>query len=46
MFGADMSSPVDVDSKKKDILVLGPGPVDGLDDTALTTGKEIFAKFY
>ena len=32
-----MSSFVHVDNKKKDILVLGEGPTQGLDDTTLTT---------
>ena len=26
IFGADMSSPLHVDNKKKDILILGEGP--------------------
>ena len=36
IFGADMSSSVHVDKKGKDILVLGKGPTQGLDDTTLT----------
>ena len=36
IFGADVSSSVDIDSKKKDILILGEGPKQGLDDTTLT----------
>ena len=35
IFGADMSSSVHVDNKGKDILILGEGPTQGLDDTAL-----------
>ena len=35
-FGADMSSPVHVDNKGKDILILGEEPTQGLDDTILT----------
>ena len=31
-----MSSSVHVDNKRKDILILGEGPTQGLDDTALT----------
>ena len=27
-----MSSLVQIDNKKKDILILGKGPIDGLDD--------------
>ena len=37
-FGADMSSSVHVDNKKKDILVLGKGPTQGLEHT-LTAEK-------
>ena len=37
--GADMSSSVHVDNKKKDILILGKGPTQGLDGTALTVEK-------
>ena len=33
-----MSSSVHVDKKKKDILILGEGPIQELDDTALPTG--------
>ena len=36
IFGADMSSSQHVDNKKKDILILGEGPTQGLDDTTLT----------
>ena len=35
-FGADTSSPVHVDNKGKDILILGEGSTQGLDDTILT----------
>ena len=35
-FGANMSSSVHVDNKGKDMLILGEGPAQGLDDTALT----------
>ena len=37
-FGADMSSSVYVDNKKKDILILGKGPPQALEHT-LTTEK-------
>ena len=37
-FGADMSSSVFVDNKKKDILILGKGPAQALEHT-LTTEK-------
>ena len=36
IFGADMSSSVHVHNKGKDILILGQGPTQGLDDTTLT----------
>ena len=36
IFGADMSSSVCIDNKGKDILTLGQGPIQGLDDTTLT----------
>ena len=36
VFGADMSSYVHVDNKNKDILILGEGPTQGLDDATLT----------
>ena len=35
IFGADMSSSVYIDNKSKDILILGEGPTQWLDDTAL-----------
>ena len=39
IFGVDMSSSVHVDNKKKDILILGEGPKQGLDGTILTAEK-------
>ena len=33
IFGADMSSSAHIDNKKKDILVLGKGPTQGLEQT-------------
>ena len=36
IFGADMSSSVHIDNKGKDILILGEGLTQGLDDTTLT----------
>ena len=36
ILGADMSSSVHIDNKGKDILILGKGPTQGFDDTALT----------
>ena len=45
IFGGDMSSSVHIDNKNKDILILGKGPTDVLDDTALTAEKKIIHKF-
>ena len=36
IFGADMSSFVEIDNKNKYILILGKGQTQGLDDTTLT----------
>ena len=33
IFGAEMSSYIHIDNKKKDILVLGRGPTQGLEST-------------
>ena len=41
IFGADISSSIHIDNKKKDILVLGRGPTQGLERT-LTTEKNVF----
>ena len=38
IFGVDMSSPARVNNKKKDILILGKGPTQGLEHT-LTAEK-------
>ena len=35
-----MSSSLHIDNKKKDILILGEGPIQGLDDTTLTAEKK------
>ena len=35
-----MNSSVDIDNKKKDILILGQGPTQGLDNTTLTAEAE------
>ena len=42
IFGVDTSSSVHVDNKKKDILVLGKGPTQGLEHT-LTTKKIMYS---
>ena len=36
IFGADISSSVHIDNKGKDILILGEGPAQGLNDTTLS----------
>ena len=41
IFGADMSSSAHIDNKKKDMLVLGKGPTQGLEHT-LTAEKNVF----
>ena len=41
ILGADISSSAHLDNKKKDILVLGKGPMQGLDHV---TGKQIIWK--
>ena len=45
IFGVDMSSSVHIDNKKKYILILGEGPTQGLDGTALTAEKEYSINF-
>ena len=36
IFGVDMSSSVQIDKKRKDVLALGKEPTQGLDNTTLT----------
>ena len=36
-FGPDMSSSLHIDNNNNDILILGEGPTQGLNDTTLTT---------
>ena len=43
--GVDMSSSVHVDNKEKDILILGEGPTEGLDDTTSTAEAKYFINF-
>ena len=43
IFGLDMSSSAHVDNKKKDSLILGEGPTQGLDDTTLTAEKKKYS---
>ena len=45
VFGADMSSSVHIDINKKGILILGKGPTQGLENTALTAEKEYSLNF-
>ena len=39
IFGVDMSSSAHANNKKKDLLILGEGLTQGLDDTTLSAGK-------
>ena len=45
IFSADMSSSVHIDNKQEDILILGKGPSDGLDNTILMAEKEYSINF-
>ena len=45
IFGADMSSSVNVDNTGKYILILGKGPTQGLDDTTLTAEAKYSINF-
>ena len=40
VFGVDMTSSVHVDNKKNDVLILGEGTTQGLNDTTLTAEKK------
>ena len=40
-----MSSSVHIDNKKKDILIIGKGPTQGLDDTTLTAEAQYSINF-
>ena len=40
-----MSSSVQIDNEKKDILILGIGPTQGLDDTTLTAEAKYWVNF-
>ena len=39
IFGVDMNSSIHVDNKRKDILILGKGPTEGLGENSLTAEK-------
>ena len=45
IFGVDMSSPVHVDNKGKDILILGKGPTQGLGEHLLIAEKTYSVNF-
>ena len=45
IFGADVSTSVHIDNKNKDILILGEGPTQRLDDIALTAEAIFLIKF-
>ena len=45
VFGVDMSSSVHIDNKNKDILILGEGPTQILDDTTLTAEAKYSINF-
>ena len=41
-----MSSSIKTDNKKKDILILGMGPTQGLGETFIICWKNVFDQFY
>ena len=45
IFGADMSSSVRIDNTKKGILIIGDGPTQGSDNTALIAEDEYTINF-
>ena len=45
IFGADISSSTRIDHRKKDILILGKGPTQGLEHTR-SAEKNAFNEFY
>ena len=45
IFGVDRSSSAHIDNNKKDILLLGFGPTQRLDDTALAAEAQYFINF-
>ena len=45
IFGVDISSCVDIDNKEKDILILGKGPTQGLNDTTLAAETQYSINF-
>ena len=45
-FGVDMCSSVHIDNKKKDILILGKGILQGLGETTLTAEAQFSIYFH
>ena len=45
IFAVDNSSSAHVDNRKKDILIFGKGPTDGLDYTTLIAEAEYYINF-
>ena len=45
IFGVDMSSSIHIDNKKKDLLILGKVPTQGLDDTTLSAEAQYSINF-
>ena len=45
IYGVNMSSSVHIDNKKKDILILGKGPTQGLDNITLTAEAQYSISF-
>ena len=44
IFGADMSFSAHIDNKKKDILIIGKGPAQGLEDTL--TAEKMYSIYF
>ena len=45
VFGVDTSSSIHIDNKKKDLLILGKVPTQGLDDTTLSAEAQYSINF-
>ena len=45
LVGADMTSSMYIDNKNKDVLVLGKGPADSIDETTSTAEREYSINF-
>ena len=45
IFGVGISSSVHIDNNKKNILIFGEGPTQGLDDTRLTAEAQYWINF-